>query len=281
MSWDENKTPPTNNAKVNFAAKSFNTALKAKAWILTGILLIVGAIFFGSAQAAPHWDWQLSEPIRAPQGVAVFDTDPDSVSARTIARLNARGVYTICYVSVGTLEDYREDRAAFPRSVIGRTYEDWPDERFLDVRQLDVLLPLMRARFQRCKDMGFAAIEPDNMDVYDNESGFRLSRRDGVRYIKALADMAHGMGLEIGQKNVPEITRQLIGDMDFVITEDCFSDGWCEDVSAYSAAGKPVLAAEYTDTNVDWAAACAFARANDYSMILKDRDLTAALETCP
>ncbi len=244
-----------------------------------GVLVLSG---LGSlAQAAPDWDWQLSEPIRAPRGIEVFDTDPDGVSARTIARLNARGVYTICYVSVGTLEDYREDRRAFPASVIGRTYGEWPDERFLDVRQLDVLLPLMRARFQRCKDMGFQAIEPDNMDVYDNESGFRISRRDGIAYIKALSDMAHGMGLEIGQKNVPEITRQLIGSMDFVITEDCFSDGWCEDVSAYIRAGKPVLAAEYTDTGVNWAAACAFARANDYSMILKDRDLTAALETCP
>jgi len=247
------------------------------------IAFIVLAMVLGaaSAMAAPAWDWQLSEPIRAPRGVEVFDTDPDSVSARTIAQLNARGVYTICYVSVGTLENYRDDRRDFPRSVVGRVYGDWPDERFLDVRQLDVLLPLMQARFQRCKDMGFDAIEPDNMDVYDNESGFRISRRDGIAYIKALSDLAHGMGLEIGQKNVPEITRQLIGHMDFVITEDCFSDGWCEEVSAYIRDGKPVLAAEYTDTGVNWAAACAFARANDYSMILKDRDLTAALETCP
>ncbi|NOR61286.1 MAG: endo alpha-1,4 polygalactosaminidase [Rhodobacteraceae bacterium] len=251
---------------------------------ITSILLalVLGAV---PAMAAPDvgaaWDWQLGESVRAPQGIEIFDTDPDSASARTIAQLNARGVYTICYVSVGTLENYRDDRRDFPRSVVGRVYGDWPDERFLDVRQLDVLLPLMQARFQRCKDMGFDAIEPDNMDVYDNESGFRISRRDGIRYIKALADMAHGMGLEIGQKNVPEITRQLIGSMDFVITEDCFSDGWCEDVSAYTRAGKPVLAAEYTDTGVSWAAACAYGRANGYSMILKDRDLSAALQTCP
>ena len=149
------------------------------------------------------------------------------------------------------------------------------------MRQLEVLLPLMQARFQRCKDMGFQAIEPDNMDVYDNESGFRISRDDGVRYIRALADMAHGMGLGIGQKNVPEITPLLVGSMDFVITEDCFADGWCEDVAAYIRANKPVLAAEYTDTGVNWPAACAFGRANNYSMILKDRDLSAALETCP
>lgn len=252
--------------------------MKSLARILSALVL---SGFAALAQAAPNWDWQLSEPIGAPQGIDIFDTDPDSVNTNTIRRLNAGGVYTICYVSVGTLENYRDDRRGFPASVIGRTYGDWPDERFLDVRQLDVLLPLMRARFQRCKDMGFQAIEPDNMDVYDNESGFRISRRDGVRYIKALADLAHSMGLEIGQKNVPELTQQLIGQMDFVITEGCFRDRWCDDVSAYARAGKPVLAAEYTDTNVNWAAACAYAHANNYSIILKDRDLTAVLETCP
>ncbi len=250
--------------------------------LLAGIFwvsLLANAVWAGP-QVGAAWDWQLGEPVRAPQGVAVFDTDPDTVSVRDIQRLNGRGVYTICYVSVGTLENYRDDRRDFPASVVGRVYGDWPDERFLDVRRLDVLLPLMRARFQQCKEMGFAAIEPDNMDVYDNESGFALSRRDGVRYIRALADMAHGMGLGIGQKNVPEITGQLVGMMDFVITEDCFADGWCGDVSAYIAAGKPVLAAEYTDTGVDWGAACAFAHQNGYSMILKDRDLNAGMETC-
>ena len=249
--------------------------------LVAGLLLLTGAPSFAAPKIGAAWDWQLSEPIRAPRGIGVFDTDPDNTNPRTIQRLNAQGVYTICYVSVGTLEDYRDDRTAFPRAVIGWTYDDWPDERFLDIRQLDVLLPLMQARFQRCKDMGFQAIEPDNMDVYDNDSGFRLSQRDGVRYIKALADMAHGMGLEIGQKNVPEITGQLIGRMDFIITEDCFSDGWCGEVYAYIRANKPVFAAEYTDTGVNWPAACAFAGENGYSMILKDRDLTAALETCP
>jgi len=228
-----------------------------------------------------YWDWQLGEPLNLSRDVRVLDVDSDTITAAEVAQMKARGVLMICYVSIGTVENYRSDVAAFPASVVGRTYGDWPDEKFLDIRQHDVLLPIMTARFQRCKDMGFDAIEPDNMDVYDNDSGFRLSRRDGIAYIKALADMAHGMGLEIGQKNVPELTGQLIGSLDFVITEDCFSEGWCEEVSAYIRANKPVLAAEYTDTGVDWAAACAFARANNYSMILKDRDLSAGLETCP
>ncbi len=228
-----------------------------------------------------YWDWQLGEPLNLSRDVQVLDVEPDAISPAQVAQMNARGVQMICYVSVGTIENYRDDVGDFPASVVGRTYGDWPDEKFLDVRQLDVLLPLMQARFQRCKDMGFDAIEPDNMDVYDNESGFALTRADGVRYIRALAELAHGMGLRIGQKNVPELTGDLVASLDFVITEDCFNDGWCDAVLPYARAGKDVLAAEYTDTGVDWGAACTYGAANDVHMILKNRDLSAALQTCP
>ncbi len=243
------------------------------------ILLASGTIAL--AQGGPAWDWQLSEPFDFARNVAIMDTDPDSVTAAQIAALNARGVMTICYVSVGTLENYRTDVGAFPALVVGKVYDDWPDERFLNIERRDILLPLMQARFQHCKDMGFTAIEPDNMDVYTNDSGFDLGISATTRYVFALADIAHGMGLKIGQKNVPELTAYLAQKFDFVITEDCFSDGWCPQVAAYAAQGKPILAAEYTDTDVNWPAACAYGAANGYSMILKDRDLNAELQTCP
>lgn len=245
------------------------------------MIALLGSVNIALAQGSITWDWQLSEPFDFSRNVAILDTDPDSVTAAQIVTLNARGVMTICYVSVGTLEDYRDDVDAFPPEVVGKVYGDWPDERFLNIKRLDILLPIMQARFQKCKDMGFAAIEPDNMDVYDNDSGFDLGIPDTARYLFALADMAHGMGLEIGQKNVPEMTAYLAGMFDFVITEDCFADDWCPQVVAYAKQGKPVLAAEYTDTDVDWPAACAYGAANGYSMILKDRDLGAALQTCP
>ncbi len=241
-------------------------------------------VLAGSAQSAPSsgadWDWQLSEQINPPAGIQAFDVDPDSVTKAEIRALNRAGVYTICYVSVGTIEDYRDDKGRFPASVIGKTYGDWPDEKFLDIRQLDVLLPLMQARFKRCKAMGFDAIEPDNMDVYDNASGFPLTASDGVRYITALADMAHGMGLEFGQKNVPELTQYLIPKMDFIITESCYQDRWCDDISAYPQAGKPVFDAEYTDRRINWTKACKTAQRLNLSMILKDRDLGVGRRVC-
>lgn len=200
--------------------------------------------------------------------------------------LNEAGVYTICYVSVGTMEDWRDDAHKFsdpliyPDPVIGNPYEEWPGEFFLDIRQ-PALRYLMQTRFYDCKLKGFQAVEPDNMDVYTNESGFDLTAADTVRYIATLVRDAHAQGLEIGQKNVPELTNKLVGLMDFVITEDCFADGWCDDVLPYIAAGKPVFNAEYTDTGVDFDAACAYAAEHKISMIQKDRNLTIEREGCP
>ena len=244
------------------------------------------AFFLGAlpALAAPtpgaDWDWQLSESIAPPDGVRVFDADPDSVTKEQIAALNEDGVYTICYVSVGTLENWRDDVDHFPPAIIGNRYEDWPDENFLDIRDRNHLPALMAERFSRCKAMGFDAVEPDNMDVYDNDSGFPLTREDGLRYIKLLATTAHMLGLEIGQKNAPDLTDDLVRTMDFVITESCYQDGWCTQVLPYIRYGKPVFDAEYTDQDIDFEYACRRAKKSLISVILKDRDLGPARQSC-
>ena len=234
------------------------------------------------AMAAPlTWDWQLSQPFDLSRSVAWLDIDPDNQSPAELAAIQAQGIKTICYVSVGTIEDYRDDIADFPAEVVGNVYGDWPDEKFLDVRRLDIVLPLMTARFKRCADLGFEAVEPDNIDVYTNDSGFAISEKDAVAYILALAEVAHGLGMHIGQKNAPELTAKLVGALDLVITEDCHMDGWCAEVIGYADAGKPVFAAEYSDTDVDFAEACAWGATRGFSFILKDRDLTQSFEACP
>jgi hypothetical protein len=227
------------------------------------------------------WDWQLTEPIDLGVDAEVIDLHPDLVSKAGIAALKARGIYTICYITVGTLEKTAADSRAFPAQVVGKTYEDWPDEKFLDIRRLDLLLPIMRARFEECRAKGFDAIEPDNMDVHDNESGFPLTAADSVAYVRALAKEAHALGLAIAQKNVPDLSRDLVGDLDFAITESCHQDEWCADMKPWFDAGKPVLDAEYDDRPLDFPSACAEARRLGFSMIVKDRDLTAKRDDCP
>ncbi len=258
-------------------------------FLIASSAIVLFAMVNFAANAAPasgvDWDWQLSEPIKSPAGIAVFDTDKDSVTRAQIMALNAAGVYTICYVSVGTTETFRNDvnmfhdMSIFQRPVVGKRYGDWPDEFFLDLNN-PALRYAMQRRFMECAVKGFQAIEPDNMDVYTNDSGFDISRADTLRYIRNLVEDAHAQGLEIGQKNVPELTQDLVGIMDFVITESCYQDGWCDDVSAYTQAGKPVFDAEYSDREIDWDAACAEAARLNISMILKDRDLNIGRKSC-
>jgi hypothetical protein len=226
------------------------------------------------------WDWQLTEPLDLAVDVAALDLHPDLAGKNQLAALRRRGVYLICYVSIGTIEKTSPDKARFPGPVIGKVYGDWPDERFLDIRRRDILVPLMRERFRRCAELGFDAIEPDNMDVHDNESGFPIKADHTIAYVEALAAEAHALGLAIGQKNVPDLSARLVATLDFAIAESCFQDGWCERMRPWLEAGKPVLAAEYDDRPFDRAKACAFARELGLSMILKDRDLTRKRQGC-
>ena len=235
----------------------------------------------GGPELRSIWDWQLSDTkMDLGVNVAVLDLDPDNVSETQVGDLVARGVFPIAYISVGTLEDYRDDVGDFPARVIGKTYEDWPDERFLKITDPEVLR-LMEIRFQNAKDMGFMAIEPDNMDVYINDSGFSISKADTVDYVLALADVAHGMDMFIGQKNVPELTPDLVDVLDFMVAEACYADGWCDDTLLYIQAGKPVFDVEYSDTGVNWTAACSYAKSVGISMIYHNRDLEGpAIDTC-
>jgi hypothetical protein len=48
-------------------------------------------------------------------------------------------------------------------------------EKWLDIRRIDLLAPILRARLDLCNVKGFDAIEPDNIEIYDNNTGFPLT----------------------------------------------------------------------------------------------------------
>jgi hypothetical protein len=153
--------------------------------------------------------------------------------------------------------------------------------RLREVRRIDLLAPIMSARLDLCAAKGFDGVEPDNIEVYDNDTGFPLTYADQLAYALWLADEAHARGLAIGLKNASDMVADALPHYDFAIAEDCFDQGWCADLLPFISAGKPVFAAEYTDTGVDFPAACAWGREHHYSFIQKDRDLTAYRITCP
>jgi len=226
------------------------------------------------------WQWQLDEDVDTSVEADVYDIDLYADQS-VIDELHARGVKVICYISVGSWEDWRPDADQFPAEVLGRNYEGWPGERWLDIRRIDLLAPILRARLDLCQAKGFDGIEPDNIEIYTNRTGFPLTYGDQLAYAKWLADEAHARGLAIGIKNAPDMVADSLDFFDFAITEDAFYYDWIEEMLPFIDAGKPVFAAEYTDMDVDFNAACAWGRQHNVSFILKNRILTAWLQTCP
>jgi endo-alpha-1,4-polygalactosaminidase (GH114 family) len=226
------------------------------------------------------WQWQLDQPIDQSFDVDMYDIDLFESDASVVDALHAQGREVVCYISVGSWEDWRPDQDQFPASVIGKDYGGWPGEKWLDIRQIDLLAPIMRARLDECQAKGFDGIEPDNIDSYPDDTGFPLTYQDQLNYNIWLANEAHARGLSIGLKNDPEQVADLLPHFDWALTEDCFAEGWCEEMLPFIEAGKPVFAAEYTDTGMTTDQFCPQAREMNFSAILKNRDLDAYREAC-
>ena len=110
--------------------------------------------------------------------VDVYNIDLFDTSAAVISALRSKGKHVICYFSAGSYENWRPDIRAFPASLLGRNLDGWEGERWLDVRKLDVLMPIMRARMEQAAKKGCHGVDPDNVDGYSNSTGFALSYGD-------------------------------------------------------------------------------------------------------
>ncbi|HET7145402.1 MAG TPA: endo alpha-1,4 polygalactosaminidase [Anaerolineales bacterium] len=227
------------------------------------------------------WQWQLGDnDIDTFIEADVYDVDL-YVDQSVIDELHAKSRKVICYISVGSWEDWRPDKNQFPAEVLGNDYDGWPGEKWLDIREIDKLAPIMRARFDLCKSKGFDAVEPDNMEIHTNDTGFPLTYEDQLKFALWLADEAHQRGLAIGQKNASDQVVDLVDVYDFAITEDYFFYNEAEAMLAYVKAGKPVFAAEYTDLGGDFDSYCKKSKELKFSAILKNRGLDAWIQACP
>lgn len=225
------------------------------------------------------WQWQLTGEPDLNVRTDVIDIDL-YVDQSVVDHFHRNGAKVIGYISVGSYENWRPDIDQFPDEVLGKDYEGWAGEKWLDIRRIDLLAPIMLARLDRIAAKGFDAVEPDNMQIWDNDTGFPLTYKDQLRYALWLADEAHQRGLAIGQKNATDQTRDLVEIFDFAITEDAFFYGCAEDMLPYIHANKPVFAAEYTDLPGDFKSYCIQSKKLGFSTILKQRDLDAWMIAC-
>jgi hypothetical protein len=192
------------------------------------------------------WQWQLQNPPKAANllDVRMYDVDGFEARAALVDALRAHGIKAVCYLSAGSWESFRPDAGDFPDTVLGRS-NGWPGERWLDIRQLDVLGPLMEARLDRCAAKGFDAIEFDNVDGYQNRTGFPLTGRQQLRYDVFLANAAHARGLSALLKNDLGQVKRLEPYFDAALNEQCHQYSECGRLVPFVDAGKPVFGVEY------------------------------------
>ena len=234
--------------------------------------LLAAALVLGSPALAGDWwtpspgqrfDVQLESP-RPDKAlpVDVLELDLDDTSTATIRSLKARGVRPVCYFSARTFEDFdgRADRAAYkalrPLGVIAKPLAAFADESLVDIRRLDRLGPILRARMERRRRKGFDAVDPDNVDAYTYPAaatGFPLTAADQLTFNRWLARTAHEIGLGVALKNDLDQVDELAGDFDFAVNESCFRFRECDRYGPLRARTKPVFVIEYRPSpNLAW-----------------------------
>ena len=207
----------------------------------------------------------------------MFNVDLFETPTSVVKDLHSQGRAVVCYMSAGSWEDFRSDAASFPDEVL-REPNGWPGERWLDIRRLDVLGPIMESRLDLCRSKGFDGVEVDNINGYTNNTGFPLSATDQPAYNRFLANAAHARGLSIGLKNNVEQVGALVSSYDFAINEQCDQYNECGLLKPFIDAGKAVLHVGYKlDTN----SFCPATTALGFSSMKKHLNLDAWRETCP
>ena len=184
-------------------------------------------------------------------------------------------------MSAGSWEDWRPDAGQFPESVKGRR-NGWPGEKWLDIRQINVLGPIMEARLDLCKSKGFDGVEFDNVDGFSNRTGFPLTYQDQLNYNTYLANEAHERGLSAALKNDIEQVFDLAPYFDYTINEQCFQYNECDYaqnslVANFINQGKPVFNVEYKLATNKF---CPQANAWGFSSMKKIYDLDAWMDPC-
>jgi hypothetical protein len=222
------------------------------------------------------WQWQLQGKIDLSVSAPVYDIDMD-VAGANVKAIHDQNDRAICYVDVGSWEPYRSDAGKFPKRLLGRHFQGFPNERWLDIRALHVLKPILAKRFDTCAAKGFDGVEADNVDGYANRTGFPLSGKDQLRFDTWIANAVRKRGMAIGLKNDLDQVQKLLPYFDFAVNEQCFQYRECKVLEHFIDHGKPVYGAEY---ELPLSKFCSKSVAMGFSTIRKRYSLRAYRKTC-
>jgi len=221
------------------------------------------------------WQWQLTGTIDTSIDVQMYDIDLFDNTAATIAKLHNDGRAVICYFST-QYENWRPDAASWPASVLGDALDDWPGEKYVDIRS-DAVKAIMQSRLDLAVSKGCDGVEPDNVDEYTNKNGLGITAADQIAFNTFVATEARKRGLSVGLKNDLGQVKSLQPQYDWALNEQCNQYSECSSLSAFTKAGKAVFGVEYSGSASKF---CPTMVTDKFSWLLKDLDLNAKVTQC-
>ncbi|MEV6812398.1 endo alpha-1,4 polygalactosaminidase [Micromonospora sp. NPDC051296] len=224
-----------------------------------------------------QWQWQLHGVLDPAVEADVFVLDPITTTAAQTAQLRSRDRRLICQVYVGSVHPDDPDASRYPPQVLGataaRTGRIW-----LDVRQWDIVRPVLADRFRLCRGKGFGAVVLADADGYQQRSGFPLDFDHQLQFNRRLAALARSLDLSPGLLgDLPQVAA-LAPDFDFAVNEECVRLTQCDKLLPFAEAGKPVFHVEYAGVTTDF---CVTSVGYGFASIRKNRTLDAWRLPCP
>jgi hypothetical protein len=189
-----------------------------------------------------RWDWQIGRtaPLQrtGSNAVDIYDVDGFLTTRAEVTAIKTQWAAStldhpraVCYLDLAW-EDYRPDSTpggAFPAAALGHIYFGFPEERWVDLRQLDALMPMLRERVAMCAGKGFDAVELDDIDSFDPPSttGFRLTPGDAQNFLAYAFNLIHQSGMTALWKNSPYLSWWGRQYADGAVVEECYVDQAC------------------------------------------------------
>jgi len=217
--------------------------------------------------------------------VDIYDIDLFTTSQESIDALHRLGKKVICYFSAGSYEPGRPDSKSFKENDKGKGLEGWPGERWLNLNSNNVR-NIMAKRIDLAAKKKCDAIDPDNVDAFDNKNGLSLTKAHSVDFMAFLSQKAQALNLAIGLKNAGAIVPSVLPAIQFSVNEQCVQYSDCNAFSAFINASKPVFHIEYpSEVKTDFVGN--FCKdsgpalgAQHFSTVIKNMNLDGWVEYC-
>ena len=116
----------------------------------------------------------------------------DEFTDTNISRISGKGTKTFAYLNVGSLENYRDYYDDY-ESITFKNYDEWPDERWIDVSNASWQDFVVNTLAKGFKDRNAYGVYLDNVDVYT------IAKEDCLDYV------SFGVGLKNIIKGVSDL----------------------------------------------------------------------------